>query len=688
MRILWKEWRLQRWLLFWFIILGLAFSFGELAVSRESPHGRQVHSGAIIVFSLGAFYAMLLALRSTAGDFGRTVEFWQSKPVSFLRLLTTKYVLGAGVLLVLFAITLSLDFIFSGSNDDGQRRFPWIAWQAFCYTYPIALLTFSLGMFLVIMLQDVVKAAMICIWIVLMLYFLPFLNPLLEWMNIFEQLRHKHSASPILDYYRANQSGNPLPLLNTLYYSWFDKDYAIFWQYVIYVATLISSSVILVVFSLKAAGNKWRWQPGQKTLTWTIGLTAAFLFGVGLFQVGSNLAAAKHVSGFPVGGKITFSDNDCTYYHDWADATGVPIGKYAYRWHDQTSARFAATESCLLQARIETLGHEGDPEGYHVPMEKRITQGLFDLNYLDADNALSRTLVRFLVTDPVDLLTLRIHGFFLVDEYGYILTQMRIPAEVAEAKEKFSRKTHLLIVNISDPTNPQRVNEIEIDDNDCFVEAVVYGKFMYLNRGHLAVYSLADPENPREIRTLENLGPVVPLSDQRIVPIYMKVCEDKLLCYQKNRLIIFDLAQPELPRAIAYKHFDQEDKEFRGIGFSAITYSNGYLYTASKSNLNVYRLIDNSSESATLELVGGRHATPLERLVGRWPRELTIRNELLIEAAGDFGILVYDISQPERPRRKYHVSGNFALLGFWQNTLFALNPSELYQVSLYAGSWN
>ena len=66
-------------------------------------------------------------------------------------------------------------------------------------------------------------------------------------------------------------------------------------------------------------------------------------------------------------------------------------------------------------------------------------------------------------------------------------------------------------------------------------------------------------------------------------------------------------------------------------------------------------------------------APPLERLAGRYPRQLLAHDNILVEAAGSFGLIVYDVSDPRRPRRIYHGRGrhstNTAGVRLWNGIL-------------------
>lgn len=110
----------------------------------------------------------------------------------------------------------------------------------------------------------------------------------------------------------------------------------------------------------------------------------------------------------------------------------------------------------------------------------------------------------------------------------------------------------------------------------------------------------------------------------------------------------------------------------------AVAYSGGYLYCSSRRDLTAYKLEMLPSGRYNLVEVGKRSATPLEQLAMRWPRGLFRHQDLLIENAGPFGVLVYDITDPIRPRRKYHAttSGWVQKTGLYRQMLYTLSGPQ------------
>ena len=84
MKVFWKEWRQQRWLLVFGTLAGMILPLINIFDSfRRYKSLNTDHFGSGVVLGCGAFFAMLLALATTSGDVrGKLADFWQSRPVS------------------------------------------------------------------------------------------------------------------------------------------------------------------------------------------------------------------------------------------------------------------------------------------------------------------------------------------------------------------------------------------------------------------------------------------------------------------------------------------------------------------------------------------------------------------------------------------------------------------------------
>ena len=91
---------------------------------------------------------------------------------------------------------------------------------------------------------------------------------------------------------------------------------------------------------------------------------------------------------------------------------------------------------------------------------------------------------------------------------------------------------------------------------------------------------------------------------------------------------------------------------------------------APRKHLTTYRIIPETADYVRLEMLGRRFVTPLERIVGNWPRKLAVRDGLafLIGGTGYRGVTVFDLRDPTRPRRV----GHYAAPGEYFNDIVPL----------------
>ena len=196
MKILWKEWHQQRWLFFSGCLAGISLPALECLLFWTRSHGFKTDMGGAVLSCAGALFAIVLAIATAHHDTKRgTDDFWHSKPVRLSKIFTVKILLAAVLLLLAFLLTISLDFITHYRRD---RDMSFFAWQAFCYTYPIAVVLFAFTMLLVVVVRDNAKAALLAIWAGLLIYFLPLLSGSLGWMNIFERFINANQNSSLL----------------------------------------------------------------------------------------------------------------------------------------------------------------------------------------------------------------------------------------------------------------------------------------------------------------------------------------------------------------------------------------------------------------------------------------------------------------------------------------------------------
>ncbi|HPS56253.1 MAG TPA: ABC-2 transporter permease [Sedimentisphaerales bacterium] len=194
MKILWKEWHQQKWLIIAGLLAGITLPIFEWFHNRQdnSPNNT-TETGSIAILACGVLFAIILSAASTHCDLKKgTDNFWQSKPLTAHKLFITKFLTAAILLLLAFLFVQSIDFITNSRRDS----FPILARTALTLTYPIALIMFSLTMFLMAIIRDTAKTVLLAIWAALLIYFLPLLTNTLQWLNIFEVMKDLSRTCP------------------------------------------------------------------------------------------------------------------------------------------------------------------------------------------------------------------------------------------------------------------------------------------------------------------------------------------------------------------------------------------------------------------------------------------------------------------------------------------------------------
>jgi hypothetical protein len=683
MNVLWKEWRQQRLLFGLGAVLGILFPLFDLLHKRGD--GRWTQAGSMVVFIFGALYALILAVATTHDDVQHGAsEFWQSRPVRAGQVFTTKLLLGAVLLLAAFVFVESLDLA-RGDMWRSRRA----AWNILTVTWPIAVLMFSATMLFTALMRDSAKAVMAAIWFGLLIYFLPLLVGGLRWMNVFDMLfeggRGQPSilmdiVAPMLPAYghatRQVVSGPvavPVPVVHETLTQWVWRVVGspAYLRYLAFVTVMVAGSAGCLVLSVAAVKRQWLWQPGQKTLAWTIGLSAAVIFSLAMFQVGHNLEPATTCNGRPIDPVMRFGW-PAERTHNWAsppvDMTSVGTTRYM-------SGRRICTSGNYLYAV------DAASENPNRPVQK--FDGLLDICQFPGVTGkgviLSR--MRFATTPSLSdnmQLGITFPAMSLRGGRLSVVYQLYVPGEdesgpaAVRAEGTFSLRS--LVVDVSDPLAPRRTSDVELDRSksqvfqdrgDCW-----YGKFCYIwGQKQLLVVSLADPGHPKVVRKISiadfGLDPDRPQHVQQV-----SVGGDKLLCAGPLVVLLLDLADPQAPRMVFRRALQPVQWEEDAI--QAALYADGLLYLATGSGLEIHRLSPTPTGELHDELVGRRQMTPLERLAGRRPQQLILHQGCLYEADERFGVLVYDVSDPSRPRRAYHASADdyVTAIGTWEGLLY------------------
>lgn len=666
MKTLRKEWRQQRLIFLIGCLAGIFLPVFQLIDDlRRRQQEISVDTGTGIVLAFGALVAILLAVATTFADTKKGIdEFWQSKPIRIWKVFMVKFLVAAAVILVCFLIITSLDFITNSVNG----RFAGFAFSALCYTFPIALMLFCVTMFFTVILRDTAKAVLLSIWAALLFYFLPLLVNGLGWMNVFEQMEEYDSHSlvnQVLSIWLGNKGKISFHQAVTMTLSRFDYQYL--WQYAGFLVMTFGIAIGCLILSIVAFERRLRWQPGQKTIAWAMGLSCAFIYGVSIFQVGQNLLPARTFEGKPLQPAVSFyTDPENTY--DWLDKEKAGEMILQMSPYSRSSAKLLVNGDYLYKITIVSQGVP--PADWQKPVRFDWFLDVFEHPAIER-KVKHLAKVRFFSTPSAPANSAQpILNFFKRNGILYL-------GYVPYLKENNTVRgpLYFLAVDVSVPNKPVKIYDEIIEEGNFGMGtqgfAGSFGDYCYaLVPYKVLVILVAEEHKPKVISRLDKdeLG----LSNNQQMPIAnAEVIDDgMLLCYESSIVMILDVSAPEKPKTKFYGNLEFAIGPQEQI--RCATYYKGRFYFGTKSGLYAYELKKGSDETYSMELVGSRSATPIERLAGRSAMELFAYNDILFEAANGIGILAYDIKDPSRPRRIYHGGDNMYVttVGIWKGFLY------------------
>jgi hypothetical protein len=705
MRLLWKEWQQQKWIILLGILTGISFPAIECVLVWKRSGEFRTDTGSAIVLVGGVIFSIILAIATMHHDIRKGTDiFLQSKPVSLWKFYTIKFLLASILLMLAFLAVITLDLI------TGYRRTDYLSFAsaAFSYTYPIALALFAVSLFLMAVTRDAAKTAFLSIWAMLLVYFLPLMFRGLEWMNLFEQINNANRRPSIIQHliwlsslpekitpgmavYRPagiSESFYQMSAFQGLLHIIISPEYQ---RYLLFAAVFGITSIIFVLLTIKAMRYNWRWQPGQKSIVWTLGVSAAAIFGVAMFQVGHNLEPVKELNGKPL-------INPATYDWNYMPASlfdGLPKGYWIgndRRYFNKHSDALCIKDDLMFRFTTGYQSNKGVDQ-WNERLIRHFVLQVYQFPYAEKNTASSVSVPNFVIgatkffqTEPITGdKSQQIQGCFIRDNRLYAAYR---PNSEKDKNEQYTGKANplrFITFDISNPHTPLIVDDKIISDSNSFGGSIAdIDNFSYVNDdSQLIILSVENTDKPEIIKKVTFDGVYANWSNSEVVGSKKKkifpngqllIQDNKLICWNRGRITFLDITDRLNPRVV-YDEFINHKYQFcnnMNDGIYAFAFQDDIAYLGTRGGIFVLALDQDKNGFYTSRLLGQRRTTPLEDLAGRFPDELLLSGNYLIEQAGSFGMLIYDISDPSKPRRVYHAQTvNFACdIGFWNGLLY------------------
>ena len=220
---------------------------------------------------------------------------------------------------------------------------------------------------------------------------------------------------------------------------------------------------------------------------------------------------------------------------------------------------------------------------------------------------------------------------------------------------------------------------------------VARGEHLYVADGDRILVLSADDE-PRELAewTQRHLGIEAPVWRRMVrASRRLRPTAGGLVLYQGRDLLVLDLNSPtdaSVRHVLSLDDVGAGQREKVG----AALLEGRFLYVSTAVALYCFEMGDAAGSSTPCRLAGRRRATPVERLASRWPVDLAMHRGLLVEAGSRFGLLVYDVSDPARPKRRYHghTETSVTAVGVWDGLLYAEEQGHTLLFYDYPGRRN
>ncbi len=280
--LLWKECRELRWFLITGLIIFLILPLiGAIQHHWLRDYRLELETTPWVAAFAGVL-AVFIAVGSSCRDLSdRLMVFWRSRPISIGQWLSIKYLSGLSLVVLLCTLPLLVEAWLSdarGRSIDGALIL--LAWHPF-----VVSAIYSMAFLIGCLVRRVTQAAMLSLAAMLLIYFMPYVLPPLDWLSLAlmietsERVRWDHSIASSVAYIGR------LP-----------------WQvaytpaHIYYVLGMLGISALSAVAAWLAVRKDWRVAADQKLMYWSIGLAGLMLVWAMAYQVGSNLPVQQEMA--------------------------------------------------------------------------------------------------------------------------------------------------------------------------------------------------------------------------------------------------------------------------------------------------------------------------------------------------------------------------------------------------------
>jgi hypothetical protein len=684
MKTLWKEWRQQRGLVVFGVCAGILWPLIEVVGNHVTRKVWFTNLGSGIVAGGGAIFAVFLAMATGHADLRRGLDtFWQTRPVRIGRIFVVKLVMATALLATAFVVIMAPDVWTGLLRVTGDRRdfVSWPSWSVFWITWPMASLLFGAGLFFMALMRDMAKAAFVTVWFGLLVHFLPLFFNALGPLNVFERFDNP---------YRDAEFFRQLP--RVLHVTWtMGIVPSIQWDGSLlprtdlpeFLVIAFGGALAFTLLAVQAVKRNWRWQPGQKTIVWTLGASAALIFAIALFQVRSDLRPATQKDGQALVNPMPL---------EW------PVPPLPQAVKDRGSTLFRNGTSGRIEQGsylyVLSLAYESDHPLTYKEWDKPVYRHLVLHTYRfpSQPNPSPLCCGGLVIASMEEMekpgIGWPIRGSYVRGDRLYVASLTRVGHP----------KTCVATLDISNPEQPRLVGTLEIPGVGYYGSGFVgHGDRAYILGGNQwTVLSLGQPDQPVvavQRTSTSPRGGVPPQLPRRLSELpslslpyglSSQIAGNHLLWTDGSTLAMVDLSDPNDPMLVCYE--DLRATEAEGYTqVSAVAIAQDHLYLSSRRGLVVRRLLRHPDGHWSSEKIGHRAATPLERLSGRNVSEILLCDNRLIESDRDFGLLVYDVSDPVRPRRAMHSDLYSDGIGIWNGLLYGMDRDQVNLFDLPRG---